>query len=118
MATTAIEVPTPARVKLVSKPTFNFPPEQPLPPHAYFKSPFNPTQHLAQAPAPKRYTMTDLGLGDKDCVSEIGVSEPFPLFTPEAVMQMRNEVLSDEVWENCRFASSIAACQLRGMAPK
>jgi hypothetical protein len=51
-------------------------------------------------------------------VSSTAVSEPFELFTPEAVHMMRNEVLADEVWDKCRFASDIAACQLRGMAPK
>jgi len=61
--------------------------------------------------------MVELG-HEKAGVSPIGVSEPFELFTPQAVRTMRNEVLSDEVWDNCRFSSSLAACQLRGMAPK
>lgn len=62
--------------------------------------------------------MKDFGLGEQHCISEIGVSEPFPLFTADAVMQARNEVLSDEVWGNCKFANSISACPVRVMIPK
>lgn len=61
--------------------------------------------------------MSELG-HERTGISYIGVSEPFELFIPEAVRMMRNEVLSDEVWNNCRFSSSIVAWQLRGMAPK
>lgn len=118
MATAVLPAPKPVRVGFAIKPNFPIPPARPQDPEEYFKSPFDPSKHLDQHEMPKRFTMEDLGLGDRQSVSPIGISEPFALFTQEAVMKMRNKVLSDEVWENCRFASSIAACQLRGMAPK
>lgn len=62
--------------------------------------------------------MEELSFPADQGISPIAVSEPFELFSKEAVKYMRNEVLSDEVWDNCRFSSSIAACQLRGMSPK
>lgn len=62
--------------------------------------------------------MADLSFPPDQGISPIAVSEPFELFSKDAVRHMRNEVLSDEVWDNCRFSSSIAACQLRGMSPK
>jgi hypothetical protein len=101
----------------MGKPTFQLPPQRPQTPTSYFKSPFDPTRHLAYHTMPPRHTMSEIGL-ENTGVSPIAVSEPFELFTPEAVSTMRNEVLSDEVWDNCRFSSSIAACQLRGMAPQ
>lgn len=122
MAPGAIRTPIPIRgIRLtpMQKPTFQLPPQRPQTPQTYFKSPFSPARHLAFHTLPKRHTMSDLGYEDgKTGISHIGVSEPFELFTPDAVGQMRNEVLSDEVWDKCRFSSSIAACQLRGMAPK
>lgn len=62
--------------------------------------------------------MADLSFPADQGISPIAVSEPFELFSKDAVRLMRDEVLSDEVWDNCRFSSNIAACQLRGMAPK
>jgi hypothetical protein len=118
---TALHTPVPAirgvKTTPMGKPKFQLPPQRPLPPAAYFKSPFDPSKHLAYHTMPARHTMADIGLENQG-ISTIGVSEPFELFTPEAVRTMRNEVLSDEVWDNCRFSSSIAACQLRGMAPQ
>lgn len=100
------------------KPVFQLPPDRPATPSTYFKSPFDPEKHLVYNGLPKRHTMEELSFPPDLGISPIGVSEPFKLFSEEAVRHMRNEVLSDEVWDNCRFASSIAACQLRGMAPK
>lgn len=117
MATATITAPKAARSTHAHKPTFHIPPQRPPTPEAYFKSPFDPAKHIAFKEMPRRITMSELGMAERG-VSKIGVSEPFELFTPEAVHMMRNEVLSDEVWENCRFASSWNACQLRGMAPK
>ncbi|KAA8898758.1 hypothetical protein FN846DRAFT_200119 [Sphaerosporella brunnea] len=120
MAATTIQTPAPirgVRITPMGKPTFQLPPQRPQTPTSYFKSPFDPSRHLAYNAMPSRHTMSEIGY-ENTGVSQIAVSEPFELFTPEAVRTMRNEVLSDEVWDNCRFASSIAACQLRGMAPK
>lgn len=61
--------------------------------------------------------MTELGLGDKG-ISPVAVSEPFQLFTADAIKQMRSEVLSKAVFDNCKYSSNLAQCQLRGLAPK
>jgi hypothetical protein len=78
---------------------------------------FNPSVHLAYTKAPKTYTMSEIGLADKG-VSPIAVSEPFALFTEEAIEGMRAEVLSKPVWDGYQVHSNLAACQLRGFADK
>lgn len=79
---------------------------------------FDPKKHLAHSPPPRVYTMPELGYSDRHGVSPVGVSEPFPLFSPEAVQQMRSEALNDEVWDKYQFSSNLAQCQLRGYAPE
>jgi hypothetical protein len=78
---------------------------------------FNPELHLNFEPPTKLHMMKDLGLGDKG-ISPVAVSEPFPLFTAGAIKQMRSEVLSQAVFDNCKYSSNLAHCQLRGFAPK
>ena len=78
---------------------------------------FDPKKHLNHVPPKSVLTMADIG--KKDCgVSPNAVSEPFPLFNAEAIKQMRAEVLSKDVMENCQYSSNLAACQLRGYSPK
>ncbi|KAI1382016.1 hypothetical protein F4677DRAFT_439820 [Hypoxylon crocopeplum] len=79
---------------------------------------FNPTRHISYKEAPKVYTMKDIGMPEDKGISTVAVSEPFPLFTEEAVMRMRQEVLSPEVLSNCLYSSNLASCQLRGFANK
>ncbi|KAL9122336.1 MAG: hypothetical protein Q9187_001109 [Circinaria calcarea] len=79
---------------------------------------FDPKLHLKFEPPSKTYTMQDLDLPEDTGVSSFAVSEPFPLFAPEAVHQMRREILSEEVWNNCQYSSNLSQCQLRGFAPK
>ncbi|KAI1105471.1 hypothetical protein F4804DRAFT_129558 [Jackrogersella minutella] len=79
---------------------------------------FDPTSHLAFKETPKVYTMKDIGLSEDTGISHVAVSEPFPLFTEEAVMRMRQEVLSPEVLSKCQYSSNLAHCQLRGFANK
>jgi hypothetical protein len=79
---------------------------------------FSPERHLAFTSPPKTFTMKDLGLPEDLGVSPVAVSEPFQLFTPEAIKQMRAEVLSTKVWENCQYSSNLSQCQLRGFAPE
>ncbi|KAL7629509.1 hypothetical protein AAE478_001030 [Parahypoxylon ruwenzoriense] len=79
---------------------------------------FSPAKHLAFKETPKVYTMKDIGLPENTGISPVAVSEPFPLFTEEAVMRMRREVLSPEVLGNCQYSSNLAQCQLRGFANK
>ena len=77
---------------------------------------FDPAKHLAFVPPPKVYTMKDLDFPEDAGVSPIAVSEPFSLFTQEAIERMRAEIMSDKVWENCQYSSNLAQCQLRGFA--
>ncbi|KAK7752480.1 hypothetical protein SLS62_005633 [Diatrype stigma] len=82
------------------------------------KEDFDPTSHLAFTPPSKVYTMKDLGLPEDKGISPVAVSEPFHLFSQEAVMRMRQEVLSPEVLNNCQYSSNLSQCQLRGFANK
>lgn len=79
---------------------------------------FNPADHLSYKAPSKVFTMKELGLPEDIGVSAVAVSEPFQLFTPEAIQQMRAEVLSTRVWENCQYSSNLSQCQLRGFAPE
>ncbi|KIW26288.1 uncharacterized protein PV07_09394 [Cladophialophora immunda] len=78
---------------------------------------FDPEKHLNYQPPSKVWTMKEIGF-DEQGVSPNAVSEPFPLFTEEAIQQMRAEVLSKPVWDNCKYSSELAHCQLRGFAPE
>ncbi|PGH15868.1 hypothetical protein AJ80_05399 [Polytolypa hystricis UAMH7299] len=77
---------------------------------------FDASKHLQFTPPSKVHTMKELGYSNDVGVSHIGVSEPFPLFSIEAIQQMRQEILSEEVWAKYRFSSNLAQCQLRGFA--
>lgn len=78
---------------------------------------FDPAKHLKFEHPEKVWSMAELGMADKG-VSPVAVSEPFSLFTQDAIQQMRAEVLSKPVWDNCKYSSNIAHCQLRGFAPE
>jgi hypothetical protein len=78
---------------------------------------FEPEKHLAYQAPKKIWTMSEIGFDDKG-ISPNAVSEPFPLFTKEAIEQMRSEVLSQTVLDNCQYSSNLAHNQIRGMAPK
>ncbi|PYI35760.1 hypothetical protein BP00DRAFT_412015 [Aspergillus indologenus CBS 114.80] len=80
------------------------------------KEPFTPEKHLAfQSPA-KIYTMKDIGL-EGHGISPNAVTEPFPLFTEEAIKQMRAEIFSEPVLEKCQYSSTFNKNMVRGMGP-
>ena len=79
---------------------------------------FDPQHHIEFKPPSKIYKMTDLALPEDTGVSPVAVSEPFPLFSQEAIHRMRAEILSDDVWNNCQYSSNLSQCQLRGFASK
>jgi hypothetical protein len=79
---------------------------------------FDPAKHLTYTPPEQVIMMTDLGYPADRGVSPVAVSQPFKLFSNEAVQQMRSEVLNPEVMNNCSYQSNIAASQVRGYAPK
>ncbi|KAF1845942.1 uncharacterized protein K460DRAFT_366785 [Cucurbitaria berberidis CBS 394.84] len=77
---------------------------------------FDPKKHLAFKKDPTVLTMKDIGFADNVGVSPVAVTQPFPLFSPEAIQIMRFEISKPEVTENHAFSSNIAAAQLRGYA--
>lgn len=68
----------------------------------------------------RRLTMEELGLSNKKQISPIGVSDPFPLFTDEAIDIMRMELLEkDNVMEHARDIFNVSKgeglnCVFRG----
>jgi hypothetical protein len=60
--------------------------------------------------------MADLRLGEQG-ISPVAISEPFPLFTEEAIRQMRREVFSETVLARHQYASSFCENMVRGMCP-
>ncbi|EAW10213.1 uncharacterized protein ACLA_046790 [Aspergillus clavatus NRRL 1] len=89
---------------------------QPQKPIAAEPVEFSPAKHLAYTQPSKVHTMAELGYPESRGVSPIGVSEPFPLFTAEAIQNMRKEVLSEQVLAKYSYSSDLAQCQLRGYA--
>ena len=79
---------------------------------------FDPKKHMKFTPPANTLTMSDLKLPEGTGVSPFAVSDPFQLFTQEAVQRMRVEIFSKDVLENCRYSSNLAQCQLRGFAAK
>ncbi|EKD15612.1 uncharacterized protein L3040_009060 [Drepanopeziza brunnea f. sp. 'multigermtubi'] len=79
---------------------------------------FSPARHLAFEEPNHIHTMEELGFSANKGVSPVAVSDPFPLFSQEAISIMRSEVLDPEVQEKYSYASDIAPRQIRGYAPK
>ncbi|KAL1874761.1 hypothetical protein VTK73DRAFT_180 [Phialemonium thermophilum] len=75
---------------------------------------WNPEKHIAYEPPAKVVTMKEIGL-EGHGISPVAVSDPFPLFSQEAVAQMRREIFSEPVLENCRYSSTFSANMVRGM---
>jgi len=79
---------------------------------------FIPNKHLAYEAPKYIHTMEDIGYLSTNGVSPVAVSEPFRLFSEDAVDIMRSEVLNEEVQQKYSYTSDIAPKQLRGYAPK
>ncbi|KAF9886456.1 hypothetical protein FE257_011488 [Aspergillus nanangensis] len=75
---------------------------------------FNANTHLNFQPPNKIYTMKEIGLAGHG-ISPNAVSEPFPLFSEEAIRQMRAEIFSEDVMENCQYESTFIKNMVRGM---
>lgn len=75
-------------------------------------SSFDPKKHLEFNPPSKVYSMNDIKLKNSP-LSSFAVSEPFQLFTLEAVERMREEIFKPVVLENYKYSSNLAAAQLR-----
>ena len=76
---------------------------------------FDPAKHIDFKYPSKTYSMNDIRL-ENSPISGFAVSEPFQLFTPEAVKRMRAEIFKPVVMNNFQYSSNLAQCQLRGYA--
>ncbi|KAL4897263.1 hypothetical protein BDV59DRAFT_198668 [Aspergillus ambiguus] len=75
---------------------------------------FDPIKHLNFQPPKGIITMKDIGL-EGHGISPVAASEPFPLFNPDAIKQMRAEIFSEPVLKDCQYSSSFAKNMIRGM---
>lgn len=76
--------------------------------------PFNAEKHLNYHAPGNILKMADIGLAGQG-VSPHAASDPFRLFTKEAVMQMRHEIFSEETLNNCQYSSTFIKHMVRGM---
>ena len=81
------------------------------------KETFDPRKHLNFQPPEKIHTMKDVGL-EGHGISPVAASEPFPLFSEEAVKQMRAEAFSEPVLRDCQYTSTFSKNMIRGMGHK
>ncbi|KAF2454886.1 hypothetical protein BDY21DRAFT_387327 [Lineolata rhizophorae] len=79
---------------------------------------FDPSKHITYKEPSQIIKMKDLGFPEDAGVSPVAVCQPFQLFSPEAIGQMRDEIFQPVVMDKCKYSSNIAACQLRGYSPK
>ncbi|KAH6879431.1 hypothetical protein B0T10DRAFT_532198 [Thelonectria olida] len=77
---------------------------------------FSPKKHLNYHPPANIVTMKEIGL-EGHGISPHAVSDPFPLFTEEAIQQMRAEIFSEESLKECQYSSSFIKRMVRGMGP-
>ncbi|KAF2011819.1 hypothetical protein BU24DRAFT_485106 [Aaosphaeria arxii CBS 175.79] len=77
---------------------------------------FDAEKHVCFEAPGKIYKMEELGFPGRG-ISETAVSAPFPLFSQSAVAQMRKEVFSQRVLDECRFSSGFVKDTVRGMMP-
>lgn len=78
---------------------------------------FDATRHIVYRSAPKITTMRDIGYEGRG-ISPVAVSEPFPLFTEDAIYQMRAEAFTQGVLDNCQVSSNFASNMIRDYSPK
>ena len=77
---------------------------------------FDPKKHLAFQEPKKLYTFEDLNLPPAG-ISNCAVSEPFPLFSEDAVKQLRAEVFSERVVNSYHCQTSPTSGIIRGYCP-
>jgi hypothetical protein len=119
MAACTVIPPIPAAptTKIVTRPATQLPPS--LVDSAVLKQRihFDSDKHVCYDGMPEITTMADIGKGMYG-ISPVAVSAPFPLFTDEAVHQMRAEAFTPEVLDNCQVSSSFATHMIRAYGPK
>jgi len=88
----------------------------PIGPRLPSSAKFDPAIHLCYKPTHKKYTFEELGLKHKG-ISPVAATEAFPLFTKEAIRELRKDCLSTKAQDDFTFSSKIAACQAREYHP-
>lgn len=78
------------------------------------KEDFDPKKHLNFQSPKGITTMKEIGL-EGHGISPVAASEPFPLFTTDAIKQIRAEIFSESVLRDCQYSSSFAKNMVRGM---
>ncbi|OJJ42133.1 hypothetical protein ASPZODRAFT_1505139 [Penicilliopsis zonata CBS 506.65] len=78
------------------------------------KQVFDAERHLEFQPPKGITTMKEIGL-EGHGISPVAASDPFPLFTTEAIKQIRAEIFSEPVLRDCQYTSSFAKYMVRGM---
>lgn len=119
MAIAVSNPPTPVAPiqKKVTKPTKQLPSSLVKSAVLRERIPFDANKHVIYSEAPKITTMKDIGY--EGCgISPVAVSEPFPLFSEDAIYQMRAEAFSKEVLEHCQVSSNFASHMIRAYGPK
>ena len=79
---------------------------------------FDTSKDFAYHKHPKTNTMSDLGYPKHTALSKAAVSNPFKLFTSEAVHLMRQEAFSRVVKEHYTFSNVPGQKHIRGYVPK
>lgn len=80
------------------------------------KESFDPVKHVNFQPPRSIYTMEQIGLKGHG-ISPHAATEPFPLFTEEAITQMRAEIFDEKVLAECQYCSTFNKNMVRGMGP-
>lgn len=78
---------------------------------------FDPAIHLKIQDPAQVYTMEQIGQAGEG-ISNTAASDPFSLFTPEAILQFRRELFSEAVLANSQYASAFATNMIRGYGPE
>ncbi|KAL4947635.1 hypothetical protein BDW69DRAFT_199497 [Aspergillus filifer] len=76
----------------------------------------DPSKHLNYQTPKTIYTMEQIGLKGHS-ISPHAATEPFPLFTKEAIAQVRAEIFDEKVLAECRYSSTFNKHMIRGMGP-
>ena len=80
------------------------------------KESFDPVKHVNFQPPRSIYTMEQIGLKGHG-ISPHAATEPFPLFTEEAITQMRAEIFDEKVLAECQYCSTFIKNMVRVMGP-
>ncbi|GAB7361493.1 hypothetical protein MBLNU230_g1549t1 [Neophaeotheca triangularis] len=78
---------------------------------------FNAVEHIKYEAPSKIFTTHELGLGEIG-ISNTAVSEPFSLFSEDAIKQMRREVFNPEVLDRFHCQTGPSSGQVRGHCPE